>query len=342
MKLDLMAPSQSWAGTEVLARAAQDAGLSGLVFTETTSAPWISLASAARATSTLELACGIAVAFARSPMVTAQLAWEIAGNSGGRFRLGLGSQVRAHIERRYSMPFEPPGPRLRDYVLALKACLRAFDRIAPLDHHGPYYDLTLLPDAWTPPHHEHGNVKIDLAAVNPWMCAMAAEVADGIHVHPLHSEHYLSERLLPAIARGCAAASRRIEEVSVIVPVFVVPGDSRAERAPFLEHARSQIAFYGSTRNYAFQFDDLGYEGTSARLNALLRAGDLGAMSQVVTDEMLAHFAVIGSWEEIPELLGARYAGKADRLVLYLDPALVTPSSLDRWGVVARALAGAP
>lgn len=340
MRLALMVDGEPWERVASLARGAEDAGFSGIVFTETRQAPWISVAAAASATARMELMTGIAVAFARSPMVTAQLAWELADLTSGRFRLGLGTQVRAHVERRYGAPFEPPGPRMRDYVQAVKACLRAFRREEPLAHHGPYYELSLLPEAWTPRPHAHGDVKIDVAAVNPWMCAMAAEVADGIHVHPLHSSRYLRGRLLPAVARGAATAGRTTASVELTVPVFAVPGDTPEARAPLLERARAKVAFYGATRNYAFQFDDLGYEGTSARLNELLRRGDVAAMSEVVSDEMLGHFAVIARWDELADALRARYGGIATRVVSYLTTTSLQddPMALGRWGEVARAL----
>ena len=136
---------------------------------------------------------------------------------------------------------------------------------------------------------------IDVSAVGPWMCAMAGEVADGIHVHPLHSLPYLHNRLLPAVAEGAARAGRDPKDVQLTIPVFAIPGDTPEEQAPLLAVARTQIAFYGSTRNYAFQFDDLGFEGTSAKLNEHLKAGDLDAMAATITDDMLEHFAVVGA-----------------------------------------------
>ena len=172
----------------------------------------MNIAAAATAAPSLDLSTGVAVAFVRSPMVTASLAWELAEETGGRFRLGLGSQVKAHVERRYSAEFDPPGPRLRDYVLAVRACLRAFAGEEPLRHEGPYYRLTLLPPTWAPRRHEFA-VPIDVSAVGPWMCAMAGEVADGIHVHPLHSLPYLHNRLLPAVAEGAARAGRDPKDV---------------------------------------------------------------------------------------------------------------------------------
>jgi alkanesulfonate monooxygenase SsuD/methylene tetrahydromethanopterin reductase-like flavin-dependent oxidoreductase (luciferase family) len=170
---------------------------------------------------------------------------------------------------------------------------------------------------------------------------MAGEVADGIHVHPFHSPTYLRERLLPAVADGAARAGRSRDDVDLIIPVFAIPGDTAEERAALLDRARFQIAFYGSTRNYAFQFDDLGFDGTSARLNERLKAGDLAGMAALITDEMLDHFAVITRWDDMAGALVDRYEGTAARLVMYLAEASIAadPSALGRWGEIARAVA---
>jgi probable F420-dependent oxidoreductase len=338
MKIDLMVGNSTWQATASLAREVEQAGFSGLVFTETSQVPWMSIASAAMATTKLEVATGIAVAFARSPMVTAMAAWELAENTKGRFRLGLGSQVRAHIERRYGMPFDPPGPRLKDYVLAVKACFEAFSNGGPIDYQGKFYNLTLLPKEWTPSNHPYGSCKIDIAAVNQWMCRMAAGIADGIDVHPLHSPQYLQHHLLPLVSEATQSVGRSRQDVELIIPVFVVPGDSDAERSELLERARLQIAFYGSTKNYAFQFEELGYDGISAMLNERLKAGDRIGMSKIISDGILANFAVVGKWSEIGDLLVERYQGIASRLVIYLAEESIRkdPSSLSRWSRVVR------
>jgi probable F420-dependent oxidoreductase len=343
MRFDLMTGAAPWAHTTQLAKDVEAAGFSGMLFTETSQTPWMSLAVAAMAAPTLELSTGIAVAYPRSPMVAAGLAWELAENTEGRFRLGLGSQVKAHIERRYGVDFDPPGPRLRDYVLAVRACFRAFRGEEALSHDGPYYSLSLLPAAWAPRRHAFGDVKVDISAVGPWMCRMAGEVADGIHVHPLHSPTYLRDRLLPAVAEGAARAGRSPADVELTIPVFAVPGDTPEARAPLLDRARFQIAFYGSTRNYAFQFEDLGFPGTSALLNERLKAGDLAGMAAAITDEMLEHFAVVTPWDDLADALVARYRGVATRLVMYLaEPSIAAdPAALGRWGEVARAVTAA-
>ncbi|MET0326913.1 MAG: TIGR03617 family F420-dependent LLM class oxidoreductase [Ilumatobacteraceae bacterium] len=340
MDVDVMVGPTTWADAAELARKVEGAGFGGMMFAETGQTPWMSIASAARAAPTLTFSTGIAVAFPISPMIAASIAWEIAGNTGGRFRLGLGSQVRAHIERRYGMPFDPPGPRMRDYLLAVQDTLAAFRGERTLDHDGPYYRLSLLPEQWRPPIHDHGDIKVDVSAVGPWMTQMAGEVADGVHVHPLHSVHYLQERLLPAVRAGAAKAGRSGDDVDVLVPVFIVAGDTPEERAFLARRARRQIGFYGSTRNYAFQFDDLGFEGTSATLNERLKAGDQDGLAATITDEMLDLYAVVGPWDEIADRLIERYHGCAERVVSYLtvDDVSRHPDHLGRWGEIARAV----
>ena len=190
--------------------------------------------------------------------------------------------------------------------------MAAFRGERQLAHDGPYYQLSLLPDQWRPPMHEHGDIKVDVSAVGPWMTTMAGEVADGVHVHPLHSVQYLEQPADPGGAgrsgegRAGPARRRRPARPGVHRP----RRHARGARAPARARARTQIGFYGSTRNYAFQFDDLGFEGTSAKLNERLKAGDLDGLAATITDEMLDLFAVIGRWDEIADTIIDRYRGK--------------------------------
>lgn len=340
MEFDVMTGGSTWAETADLARTLEANGVSGMLYTETSQTPWMLITAAALAAPTLSFSTGIAVAFPRSPMVSAAVAWELAQNTGGRFRLGLGSQVKAHIERRYSSEFDQPGPRMKDYVAAVKACLRAFRREEKLSHDGPFYQLSLLPGQWAPSPHEFGDIKVDISAVGPYMVRAAGEVADGIHVHPLHSMPYIQNRLLPQVAEGAAKSGRSAADIDLIIPVFAVPGDSPEERADLLQRAKTQIAFYGSTKNYSFQFDDLGFEGTSATLNEKLKAGDIAGMADTITDEMVEHFAVVASWDDMADALIDRYHGTAARIVMYLavESLAKEPASAGRWGEISRAV----
>lgn len=341
MQIDLMTGSASWSEAAELAVTVQDAGFSGLCFTETSQVPWMQIAAAAMAAEELYFTTGIAVAFPRSPMVSAAVAHELAANTGGRFRLGLGSQVKAHIERRYSAEFDRPAARLRDYILAVKACFRAFNREERLSHDGDFYSMSLLPANWSPAPHDH-EMKVDISAVGPVMTRVAGEVADGVHVHPLHSMHYIENRLLPDITAGASKAGRDVSEIDLLIPVFACPGDTPEEQAAYIARAKTQIAFYGSTKNYAFQFDDLGFEGVSATLNDKLKAGDIQGMADTITDEMLEHFAVIATWDDMPEALVSRYSGTASRLIMYMgrDEILRDTDQRTKWAGVAQAVSG--
>lgn len=343
MKFDLMVGSNTWQRTADLARQVEQAGFSGMLFTESSQVPWMMIAAAAMAAPTLEFSTGIAVAFPRSPMMSAQIAWELAQNTGGRFRLGLGSQVKGHIERRYGALWDKPAPQMHDYVAAFKACIRAFRREEKLQHAGRYYNLSLLPAQWSPPRHDFEDIRIDMSAVGPLMCRVAGELCDGVHVHPMHSMTYIHQRLLPGLDTGARRVGRSATDIDLIVPVFAVPGDTPEERAPLLQRARTQIAFYGSTPNYAFQFDDLGFPGTTGRLGALMKAGDLAGMAATISDEMLEHFALIARWDDMADALIARYRGVASRVVSYLanEDIQRNPANLGKWGEIARAVAAA-
>lgn len=335
-----MTGSSSWSGAAELAKTLEDNGFSGMLYTETGQVPWMQIAAAAMAAPSLTFTTGIAVAFPRSPMVSAQVAWELAGETEGKFRLGLGSQVKGHVTRRYASEFSQPAKRMRDYVLAVKACLRAFRGEEKLSHEGDFYNLSLLPDTWKPRSHSHGDVKVDISSVGPMMNRVAGEVADGVHVHPMHSVHYIENRLLPEVAEGAERAGRDIGEIDLIVPVFAVPGDTPEERAALTHRAKTQIAFYGTTPNYAFQFTDLGYEGVTEKLGSLMKAGDMQGMADAITDDMLEHFALVSTWDEMPDRLLDRYRGRAARVVMYLteEGMRKDPDSVHKWGEVARAV----
>ncbi|MGH8966728.1 MAG: LLM class flavin-dependent oxidoreductase, partial [Actinomycetes bacterium] len=237
MYVDVMTVPQPLSQIGDLARRTQSAGFSGLLLTETGRTAYLNAAVASQSAPGLELSTGVAVAFPRSPFVTAASAWELQEATGGRFRLGIGTQVRTHVVRRYGMPFEQPGPRLRDYVLAVKACFAAF-RTGKLDHHGDFYDLDFITPQWNPGPIDAPDPKVDIAAVNPWMLRMAGEVADGVHIHPIGEPGYIARHVLPNLAAGAAKAGRSPDDVAKIVPVMTIVGDSDEERANEREFVR--------------------------------------------------------------------------------------------------------
>jgi probable F420-dependent oxidoreductase len=335
--VDAMTMPQPLGRIGAVAARVQSAGFSGLLFTETGRTAFLNAAVASQAAPGLELSTGVAVAFPRSPFVSAATAWELQEACGGRFRLGLGTQVRTHIVRRYGVPFERPGPRLRDYVLAVKACFAAF-RTGTLDHHGEFYDLDFITPQWSPGRIADPDPKVDIAAVNPWMLRMAGEVADGVHVHPIGEPGYLRRHVVPNIAAGAAKAARATADVDIIVPVLTVVGDTDAERDRERELVRASMSFYGSTPNYAFIWDEAGFEGTTARIREKQKAGDVAGMAAQITDEHIAVFATESTWDGLAAALRETYGALASRLVLY--NALADPERLERYGEVARQLRG--
>ncbi|WP_077090805.1 TIGR03617 family F420-dependent LLM class oxidoreductase [Mycobacterium rhizamassiliense] len=334
MHVDVMTAPQPLAKVGQTAQRTQASGFSGLLFTETGRTAFLNAAVASQAAPGLELSTGVAVAFPRSPFVTAANAWELQEASNGKFRLGLGTQVRTHIVRRYGMgTFERPGPRLRDYTLAVKACFSAF-RTGKLDYHGEFYDLDFITPQWSAGPIDAPDPKVDVAAVNPWMLRMAGEVADGVHVHPLGEPGYLARHVVPNVARGAAKADRSPSDVAVIVPVMTIVGDTEEERRQERELARTAISFYASTPNYSFILDEAGFEGTTARLREKQKLGDLPGMASVITDEHLAVFATESTWDSLEDALVEKYAGVATRIVLY--NALANPERFERYGEVAQ------
>jgi len=317
-----------------LARSIGDSGIDGILFTEAGRTAYLSAAAAAVSAPQLELSTGVAVAFPRSPMVTAQVAWELQEATGGKFRLGLGTQVRTHVVRRYAAEFDPPGPRLRDYVLAVKASFGAF-RGEPLEHRGSFYELTWMSRQWSPGPIEVPDPKVDIAAVNPWMLRMAGQVADGVHVHPIGEPGYLQRHVLPNIAAGAAEEGRDPADVAVIVPVNIIVGDTDAERAADRELLRGMLSFYGSTPNYAFIWDEAGFEGTTERIRRHQKEGDLAGMAAQITDDHLATFCTEATWDHLAQALVDKYGSIATRLVFY-NGMMGHPERLARFGEVAR------
>ena len=299
MKLDAFGGGPTLADATSQARAAEQAGFDGLWIPEG-SAPAFELCTAAALSAPgLGIGTGVAVAFARSPMVTAQAAWLLARATAGGFQLGLGSQVRAHVERRYGAPFDPPGPRLREYVMALRAIFDAFARRAPLDFRGDFYTLTLLPEQfWTPPPLSVPDPPILLAGVRPWMCRMIGEVADGMKVHPLHTAAYLREVVVPNLQVGATRAGR--SSPPLVVPVMTAVADDEPTLLGRREQMRRRVGFYGATPGYEVVFEATGFPGLGEELRAAMRSGRTDAMAALITDDLLDAVTVTATWADLP------------------------------------------
>ncbi len=291
--------------------------------------PFLPLAQVAQATRRIFMGTNIAVAFARSPMSMAQCAWDLQRASGGRFGLGLGTQVRAHVERRYSMPFEHPAARVADYVRCLRAIWRNFQTGERPDHRGPFYQFTLMNPAFQPGPIEHPEIPVCLAGVNPRMCRAAGEVADGFHVHPMHSVAYLREVVLPALDEGARTRGRRAAELELFSPVFTVTGETQAEMDAAARQVRQQISFYGSTPSYRTLLAFHGHEQVGRELSARARRGEWADMPALVPDALLEQIAVVAKPADLAAALRRRYDGVLDRISLYFP--LAPAGDEGRW-----------
>ena len=297
---------------------AEEAGFAGVFTAETGSDPFLPLLLAAEATERVDLMTAIAVAFARSPMTTAATANDIHRASGGRFILGLGSQIKPHIERRFSMPWSKPAARMREFISALHAIWGCWNDGTKLDFRGDFYTHTLMTPFFNPGPNPHGRPKVYLAAVGDLMTAVAGEVTDGILVHPFTTERYLREVTLPGLAKGAAKVGRSVEELDVIGPVFIVTGDDDMQRQAADGFVRNQIAFYGSTPAYRPVLELHGWGDLQTELNTLSKQGEWVQMAALIDDEMLNTFAiVVDSPAELAPALLKRYGDVVSRVSFY-------------------------
>ena len=291
---------------------AEALGFDGLWTSETQRDPFLPLALLAEHSQRLSLGTAVAISLARSPMTVAHTAWDLAGASAGRFILGLGTQVRAHIRRRFGMAWpQSPLAQQREFVLALRAIWRTWSQGEPLDFRGEYYRLNLMTPFFTPPPIEQPHIPVYLAAVNPGLARLAGELADGLHAHPLHTADYLRQVVRPALAGGAEAAGRDPSQVALSVTAFVVEDEDEATEV------RGQIAFYASTPAYRRVLALHGWQAVGERLSQLARQGKWQAMGDEIPDEMLAAVAVVAPPGELGAALRQRYAGLADRLTVY-------------------------
>src|SRR5262245_51275108 len=273
--------------TPDMARQAEAYGFHGLWTTETAHNPFLPLPLAAAATERIELGTAIAVAFPRSPMVTAQIAWDLAAQSRGRFLLGLGTQVKAHISKRFSTEWTAPLPRLREYIESLRAIWHTFQIGEPLRYTGEHYRFTLMTPFFNPGPIEKPDIPIYIAGVNDGLCRLAGELCQGFHVHPFHTVRYLKELTLPNIEAGAQKANRTRADVSLTTSVFVVTGQNDQEIRDNAGAVRSQIAFYASTPTYSAVMEMHGWGELHVKLNEMSRQGRWFEMGDFISDEML-------------------------------------------------------
>lgn len=313
MYLDTTLGTAGLGDVPALAKAAEAAGFDALWTTETQHDPFLPGALIAEHTQRLGFGTAIAVSFARSPATLAYTAWDLAGASGGRFILGLGTQVKAHIERRFGMiwPGSPVG-LLREQIEVVRAFWRTFQTGERLNQRGEYYKLTLMTPFFNPGPIRTPDIPIFIAGVNTGLARLAGEAANGFHVHPFHTPRYLDEVLLPAITAGAEKSQRPRSAVQVSVTAFV--GTNPFET----EYARQQVAFYASTPSYRPVMALHGWAEQAEALSALAARGGWAEMPALITDDMLSAFAVVADEADLPAALMERYAGLADRLTLYI------------------------
>jgi probable F420-dependent oxidoreductase len=295
------------------ARELEDMGYSGIMTAETAHDPFFPLLVAAQNTSKIELMTSIAVAFARTPMVLANIGHDLNVASRGRFILGLGSQIRPHITKRFSMPWSSPAARMREFILAMRAIWANWHEGKPLEFAGKFYTHTLMTPFFTPTDTQYGAPRVFLAAVGPKMTEVAGEVADGIIIHAFTTEKYLRETTLPSLERGFAKSGRRREDFEISYPVFVVTGSNEQEMAEARTAIRRQIAFYGSTPAYRPVLESIGVGDLQDELNKMSKQGRWEAMGELITDDILEEFAVDGEPGSIPAQIKARYGDIIDR-----------------------------
>ncbi|HWC08236.1 MAG TPA: TIGR03617 family F420-dependent LLM class oxidoreductase [Solirubrobacterales bacterium] len=309
------------------AREAQERGYDGWWVTETKVDPPLACAVAAERTERIEIGTAITIAFARNPMTVALQANDLQTLSGGRFSIGLGSQIKAHVTKRFSMPWTKPGARMREFVTAMRAIWESWEQGSPLSFEGEFYTHTLMTPFFDPGPNPHGVPDVYLAAVGPRMTEVAGEVADGVICHAFSTERYVREVTRPLVERGRAAAGKESEAFDLIAPGFVVVGDDEQQLAAGIKSVKEQIGFYGSTPAYRPVLELHGWGDLQDRLGAMTKRGEWDRLDTAISDEVLDAFAVIGTPEQAVTELSRRYGDLATRLTI----ALPERPDMERW-----------
>ena len=289
-------------------------GFAAAMTAETAHDPFFPLLLAAEHSERIELMTSIAVAFARSPMTLAHVGHDLNAYSKGRFILGLGSQIRAHITKRFSMPWSSPAKRMKEMILAMRAIWDNWYEGERLRFQGEFYSHTLMTPMFTPTNTEYGPPRVFLAAVGPLMTEVAGEVADGLIVHPFTTPSYMRNTTLPAIERGLAAAGRDRSDFQISYPGFIVSGQDEKTYEATKQAVKKQISFYGSTPAYRPVLESEGWGDLQLELNRMSKQGQWDEMGLLITDEMLDAFAVVGEPDGIASAVLARYGDVVDRI----------------------------
>ncbi len=295
-----------------VARAAEEVGFDCLWTSETQHDAFLPLALAAEHTQHIELGTSIAVAFSRSPTTLAHIAWDLQQASQGRFILGLGTQVKAHIVRRFGMPWEAPAPKLREMILAMRALWNAWQGDGTINFRGEFFKITLMTPFFNPGPIDHPDIPVYIAGVNEHLCRVAGELCQGFHVHPFHTPEYIREVVLPNIERGLREAQRTRADIRLSSAIFVATDDAE------IDAVRAQISFYASTPTYRAVLDVHGWGETNEKLGRLAARKKWDEMPALITDEMLNAVAIIAPPEQVAARIQQRYTGLLDRITFYM------------------------
>lgn len=318
MKVDTAFFPTTFDAAAQLARRVEDTGFDGLWSAETSHDPFFPLVVAARETQRVSLGTGVAIVFPRSPMVLANICWDLQANSKGRFILGLGTQVKGHNERRFSVKWVSPVKRLREVILALRAIWASWQNNTKLNFIGEFYQFTLMTPFFNPGPIEHPQIPIFISGLNPQVTQLAGELCEGFYIHGFHSAKYINETVVPNLQKGLAQAGRKRADISLITGTFIASGATRDEVEKAKQPVKQQISFYASTRTYKGVLDAHGWGDTCYRLNEKAAKGQWTEMAAEIKDDMLEELAVVGTYDEIAKKLAARYRGVLDRVVVGL------------------------
>ncbi len=342
MELDARIPDTPLADIGREAQYIERLGFDAIWSVETRHDPFFPLLQAALATERLKIGSNIAVAFARSPFSMAMSAWDLQATSHGRLLLGLGTQVRAHIERRFSSVFDHPAARITDYIDCLRAIWHSFQTGAKPAHEGPFYRFRLISDFFNPGPIEHPDIPVYLAGVNPRMARAAGEVAQGFNMHPMHSPEYLRDILCPAFADGARRRGRNTEEIEVVAMCFVVQGESETERQESEREIRQQIAFYASTPSYRTFLEYHGEGEAAQRLGTMMREGRIDEMGDQISDRLLSAVAISSAQGDPGITLRRRYENTpVERVSIYGSAPSTTDSASEKdWHALMRSFKG--
>jgi probable F420-dependent oxidoreductase len=318
MRVIYQIPNDDPRKSQAAAKAAEDAGFDGIVALENAHGPIPALTAAAMATERVQLGTAVMIAFPRSPTVTAHAAWDLNKLSGGRFYLGLGSQVKGHNERRYGIPWSPPAPRMRDYIGAVRAVWQAWETEEPLDYHSEHYTLTLTTPNFAPRPLGLPRIPIAMSAVGPAMLRAAGEVADGVRLHPFNTQRHIAEKCLPEITAGLERGGRPRDRIEVVAGGFLATGKDEEAVERMSDYIRFRIAFYCSTRAYWNVLKLHGMEELGLKLRPFPTQGRWDEMAAQIPDDVLNLFAIVGTHDVIADKIAERYGGLADALSLFI------------------------